>query len=86
MDFLSAYRYVFKTDISSYHYLLLCKDSFNIRGTRSTIGYVDFLKHQPSTNHSAVVGVLIAQGAVLYVKTNVPQTLIVCRIRHYQKS
>jgi amidase len=53
------------------------KDSFDITGLRSTIGYVDFLKREPASENSALAQILLSQGAVLYVKTNVPQTLMV---------
>ncbi|CAI7563983.1 unnamed protein product [Penicillium pancosmium] len=52
------------------------KDSFNVKGLQSTIGYVEFLKHEPATTNSALVELLLALGAVLYVKTNIPQTMM----------
>lgn len=53
------------------------KDSFCVKGLQSTVGYVEFLKHQPSKTNSALVELLLALGAVLYVKTNIPQTMMV---------
>ncbi|KAK0919305.1 hypothetical protein LTS16_003234 [Friedmanniomyces endolithicus] len=53
------------------------KDSFNVKGIPSTIGYVSFLDHGPAKDDAALVKVLLAQGAVLYTKTNVPQSLMI---------
>ncbi|KUJ08532.1 amidase [Mollisia scopiformis] len=52
------------------------KDSFNVKGFKSTIGYVSFIANEPSTTNSALVSILLNLGAVLYVKTNIPQTLM----------
>lgn len=51
------------------------KDSFQVRGTDASIGQVYFAE-QESTFNSALVDLLLAQGAVFYCKTNVPQTLM----------
>jgi amidase len=53
------------------------QDSFNIKGVPSTLGYVAWIKNGPSAIDSALVQILLSQGAVLYVKTNIPQTLMV---------
>ncbi|OOF94627.1 hypothetical protein ASPCADRAFT_397432 [Aspergillus carbonarius ITEM 5010] len=50
------------------------KDSFCVKGVQSTIGYVSFLNHPPETKNSPLVEMLLQLGAVLYVKTNLPQT------------
>lgn len=52
------------------------KDSFNVAGQHSTLGFVSFLENPPQTSNSAVVDILLAAGAVLYVKTNIPQTMM----------
>jgi amidase len=52
------------------------KDSFNVKGTQATIGYVSFLSHPPASTNSSLVQVLAAAGAVFYVKTNLPQTMM----------
>ncbi|KAJ4983362.1 amidase [Stagonosporopsis vannaccii] len=52
------------------------KDSFNVRGVQSTIGYVSFIAKPPSSTNSAVVQILFDAGAVFYVKTNIPQTMM----------
>jgi amidase len=53
------------------------KDSFQVKGLHTTVGYVSFLKNGPATENSAMVDLLLDLGAVLYVKTNIPQTLMV---------
>ncbi|KAJ5107681.1 Amidase [Penicillium angulare] len=51
------------------------KDNFHYKGTDATIGMVSFL-NDVSTKHSPLVDILLGLGAVLYVKTNVPQTMM----------
>lgn len=51
------------------------KDQFNIKGYDSTIGYVAWA-NKPATEDSTLVTLLVAAGAVPYVKTNVPTTLM----------
>ncbi|KAG9200632.1 hypothetical protein G6514_006810 [Epicoccum nigrum] len=52
------------------------KDSFNLKGVQTTIGYVSFIANPPSSINSALVQVLYDSGAVFYVKTNLPQTMM----------
>ena len=52
------------------------KDSFNVKGAQATIGYVSFIPHPPSATNSSVVQILYDAGAVCYVKTNLPQTMM----------
>ena len=52
------------------------KDSFNVAGIPSTLGFISFLDNPVPTNNSALVDILLAAGAVIYVKTNIPQTLM----------
>jgi amidase len=51
------------------------KDTFKIRGYDSSIG-VAALCFKPSTANSALVEQLLSLGAVLYCKTNIPQTMM----------
>ncbi|KFG87839.1 fatty-acid amide hydrolase [Metarhizium anisopliae] len=51
------------------------KDSFQIAGVASTLGLTAYLDHSAESN-SALVDILLALGAVLYCKTNVPQTMM----------
>jgi hypothetical protein len=53
------------------------KDSFCLEGVQSTVGYVACLNNPPATKNSALVTMLLKLGAVLYVKTNIPQTMMV---------
>jgi len=52
------------------------KDNFNIRGRDSTIGFVAWA-HQPATSNTTLVDLLLSQGAVVYVKTNVPTAMMI---------
>lgn len=56
------------------------KDNFNYKGVDSTIGMISFLDEKASEN-SPLVNILLDLGAVIYVKTNVPQTMMV-RVNH----
>ncbi|KAK3623988.1 putative amidase [Elasticomyces elasticus] len=51
------------------------KDQFNIAGLDSTIGYVSYIG-KPATKSSTLVQLLIDAGAVPYIKSNVPATLM----------
>lgn len=54
------------------------KDSFCVKdtNTHATVGYASFLERPPSQYDSALVEMLQNAGAVLYVKTNIPQTMM----------
>jgi amidase len=52
------------------------KDSFSITGIPTTLGFVSFLENPLSVHNSALVEILVTAGAVLYVKTNIPQTMM----------
>jgi len=51
------------------------KDTFKIPGHDASIGIVAFA-FKPATISSTLVDVLLSAGAVLYCKTNIPQTLM----------
>ena len=51
------------------------KDSFNVQGHDSTIGWVG-LVGQPAAEDDVAVQQLKALGAVIYCKTNIPQSLM----------
>jgi amidase len=51
------------------------KDSFKLKGKDATIGLVCFV-NSPAEDDSALVALLKSLGAVLYCKTNVPQTMM----------
>ncbi|KAJ5805347.1 Amidase [Penicillium riverlandense] len=52
------------------------KDCFNIQGIPSSIGFTSFIKNGPVKSNSAMVQVLLELGAVPFVKTNIPQTMM----------
>lgn len=51
------------------------KDTFKVRGYDASIG-IAALAFKPATENSVLVDCLLSAGAVLYCKTNVPQTLM----------
>ncbi|KAE8444046.1 hypothetical protein EG329_000914 [Mollisiaceae sp. DMI_Dod_QoI] len=51
------------------------KDTFKVKGYDSSIGIAS-LAFKPATENSLLVDMLLEAGAVLYCKTNVPQTLM----------
>ena len=51
------------------------KDTFRIVNLDSTIGYAAYANH-PDTFNSPLVNILLEAGAIVYCKTNVPQTLL----------
>lgn len=51
------------------------KDTFKIRGYDASIGLAS-LAFKPATQNSVLVDCLLNAGAVLYCKTNIPQTLM----------
>lgn len=53
------------------------KDTYQVEGTQATIGAMAYLDRMSKEN-SALVDILLGLGAVLYVKTNISQVLMVC--------
>lgn len=51
------------------------KDTFKVRGYDASIGLAS-LAFKPATENAVLVDCLLSAGAVLYCKTNVPQTLM----------
>ncbi|KAJ5377171.1 uncharacterized protein N7496_004580 [Penicillium cataractarum] len=52
------------------------KETFNVQGVPTSLGFASFLDRPPVSQNSALVDILLKAGAVLYVKTNVPQTMM----------
>lgn len=52
------------------------KDSFNVKGSHSTIGYIAYLSNPPAASNSTLISILFQAGAVFYCKTNLPQTMM----------
>ncbi|KAJ0415432.1 fatty-acid amide hydrolase [Aspergillus carlsbadensis] len=75
--FLDEYLHREKRVLGPLHGLpVSIKDSFCVQGIQSTVGYVSLLTKEPAASDSALVKMLLDLGAVLYVKTNIPQTLM----------
>ena len=53
------------------------KDTYQVEGTPATIGAVAYLD-RVSEENSPLVNILLGLGAILFVKTNVSQMLMVC--------
>jgi Asp-tRNA(Asn)/Glu-tRNA(Gln) amidotransferase A subunit family amidase len=51
------------------------KDTFNVKGYDSSIGIAS-LAGNPAEQNALLVDILLEQGAVIYCKTNIPQTLM----------
>ncbi|OQE36751.1 hypothetical protein PENCOP_c011G08448 [Penicillium coprophilum] len=51
------------------------KDRFDVEGVDTTVGWVG-LTNEPAKSNSSLANLLESMGAVLYVKTNVPQSLM----------
>lgn len=48
-----------------------------MEGKHATVGYVEFLRRPVPTTNAPLVKILLDAGAVLYCKTNLPQTMMV---------
>lgn len=74
--FLDHYLDVNKRPIGPLHGVpVSLKDMVKIAGVDASIGLAA-LAFQPSRTTSTVAAILLSQGAVLYCKTNIPQTLM----------
>ncbi|KAH3673177.1 hypothetical protein OGATHE_002157, partial [Ogataea polymorpha] len=52
------------------------KDSFNVPGYDSTIGYISYIGNKDTRVQSNLVTLLLDLGANFHAKTNIPQTLM----------
>lgn len=52
------------------------KDCFNVEGVDSTLGYTEQIGNASELEQSALTNMLFDLGAVIYVKTNIPQLLM----------
>lgn len=76
--FLDEYRQREEKVFGPLHGLpISLKDTFCIKGLQTSAGYVSFLENGVQDENSPLVDMLLDLGAVLYVKTNIPQTLMV---------
>ncbi|KAL2671594.1 hypothetical protein Neosp_014184 [[Neocosmospora] mangrovei] len=73
---LDHYWQQFRRPVGPFHGLpISVKDVFNIQGVDTTVGYVAWVGKK-ATSTDTLVQLLAQGGAVLYCKTNVPQTLM----------
>ncbi|KAK8117214.1 uncharacterized protein PG998_005495 [Apiospora kogelbergensis] len=52
------------------------KDSFVVEGRHASVGYVEYLRQPLPEGESTLVKLLLEAGAILYCKTNIPQTMM----------
>jgi Asp-tRNA(Asn)/Glu-tRNA(Gln) amidotransferase A subunit family amidase len=76
---LDAYLALHKKPFGPLHGLpVSLKDAFRVSGVETSIGYVGWLgKPETEETQSGVVNLLQRSGAVFYVKTNIPTSLMV---------
>jgi amidase len=60
--------------------LLTDQDSYIVKGHYATVGYTEFLRQPVPDTNSSLVDLLLDAGAVLYCKTNLPQTMMVSNL------
>lgn len=73
--FLDNHLARYGTPVGPFHGVpISLKDSFKIAGTDASIG-IAALCFKPATESAHLVNVLLSAGAVIYCKTNIPQTL-----------
>lgn len=56
------------------------KDQFDVRGYDSTLGYVG-RSFNPAAQDCVLVALLKQMGAVIFAKSNLPQSIMVCHAR-----
>lgn len=72
----SASRYEIKLKINSENASLI---DFTKQGLETSMGYISWLnKYETEESESVMVTLLRKAGAVFYVKTSIPQTLMAC--------
>ncbi|SPC66724.1 related to AMD2 - acetamidase [Ustilago sp. UG-2017b] len=59
------------------------KDQFHIQDTKLTMGYVGWIDRPPAKSHSVITQVMLRAGAVLYVRTSIPQSLMRCETHNH---
>lgn len=76
-EYLDKYLVEHKKPVGPLHGVpVSLKDSFHYPGVQSCIGFVSFLDHSVDTEPATLAQILLELGAILYVKTNIPQTLM----------
>lgn len=59
------------------------KDQFHIQDTKLTMGYVGWIGRPLAKSHSVITQVMLRVGAVLYVRTSIPQSLMRCETHNH---
>ena len=76
-EYLDQYLAEHKKPVGPLHGVpISLKDMFNYVGVASTSGYVSFLDNPLPKSNSPLVDILLGLGAILYCKTNIPQTMM----------
>lgn len=76
-EYLDRYLVEHKKPLGLLHGVpISLKDHHNYVGVASTAGYVSFLDHPLPKTNSPLVETLLGLGAILYCKTNIPQTMM----------
>ncbi|KAK9235809.1 amidase signature domain-containing protein [Lipomyces kononenkoae] len=52
------------------------KDQFRVKGAETCMGYVAWITNEPEKENSTIVDLLLDAGAVFFVKTNIPTSLM----------
>jgi Asp-tRNA(Asn)/Glu-tRNA(Gln) amidotransferase A subunit family amidase len=76
-EYLDQYLAEHKKPVGPFHGVpVSIKDPFAYVGVASTIGFTSFLDNPLPTENAALVKILLELGAILYCKTNIPQTMM----------
>ncbi|KAK9426943.1 amidase signature domain-containing protein [Lipomyces doorenjongii] len=58
------------------------KDQFRVKGVETCMGYVSWITNEPEKENSTIVDLLLNAGAVFFVKTNIPTSLMAAESRN----
>ncbi|KAK9366349.1 amidase signature domain-containing protein [Lipomyces kononenkoae] len=58
------------------------KDQFRVKGVETCMGYVAWITNEPEKENSTIVDLLLDAGAVFFVKTNIPTSLMAAESRN----
>ena len=76
-EYLDSYLADHKKPVGPLHGVpVSLKDSFHYPGVQSSIGFASFLDRPEDKDTAALAQMLLELGAILYCKTNIPQTLM----------
>ncbi|KAK3726061.1 hypothetical protein LTR37_000209 [Vermiconidia calcicola] len=76
-EYLDLYLAEHKKPLGPLHGVpISIKDPFNYVGVATTLGFVSYLDHELPKENSPLTDILLELGAILYCKTNIPQTMM----------